>query len=164
MFTSLVFLKLVWKTRHKSEDMKHLPIIAVLFFLSDGCKITESERLLNTFSKIWLIWKSCEYDKKELYLYKKYKTIKYGLFQYQCSPPLNGKSIRNEIPAYRSEVTFIQIGQTITYPEKKQKKLGNFQILRFIPFDRGILQTFLVFQKLRSKFADLGFLQAGVPR
>ena len=26
----------------------------------------------------------------------------------QCSPPLNGKSIRNEIPAYRSEVRFIQ--------------------------------------------------------
>ena len=87
---------------------EHLPIIAVLFFLSDGCKITESGSLLNTFSKIWLIWKSCEYDKKELYLYKKYKTIKYGLFQYQCSPPLNGKSIRNEIPAYRSEVRFIQ--------------------------------------------------------
>ena len=87
---------------------EHLPIIAVLFFLSDGCKITESGSLLNTFSNIWLIWKSCEYDKKELYLYKKCKAIKYGLFQYQCSPPLNGKSIRNEIPAYRSEVRFIQ--------------------------------------------------------
>ena len=87
---------------------KHLPIIAVLFFLSDGCKITESGSLLNTFSKIWLIWKSCEYDKKELCLYKKYNTIKYGLFQYQCSPPLNGKSIRKEIPTYRSEVRFIQ--------------------------------------------------------
>ena len=48
--------------------------------------------------------------------------------------------------------------------KKKKKKLGNFQILRFIPFDRGILQTFLVFQKLRSEFAGLGFLQAGVPR
>ena len=45
---------------------KNLPIIAVLFFLSDGYKTTESESFLNTFSKIWLIWKSCEYDKKEL--------------------------------------------------------------------------------------------------
>ena len=38
----------------------------------------------------------------------KHLPIKYGLFQYQCSPPLNGKSIRKEIPAYRSEVRFIQ--------------------------------------------------------
>ena len=45
---------------------KNLPIIAVLFFLSDGYKTTESGSFLNTFSKIWLIWKSCEYDKKEL--------------------------------------------------------------------------------------------------
>ena len=39
-------------------------------FLSDGCKTIESGSFLNTFSKIWLIWKSCEYDKKELCLQK----------------------------------------------------------------------------------------------
>ena len=66
MFTSIVFLKLVWKTHNTWKMRKNLLIIAVLFFLSDGYKTTESESLLNTFSKIWLIWKSCEYDKKEL--------------------------------------------------------------------------------------------------
>ena len=133
MFTSLVFLKYDWKTRHKSKDMKTFTIIAVLFFLSDGCKITESGSLLNTFSKIWLIWKSCEYDKKELCLYKNYKTIKYGLFQYQCSPPLHGKSIRKEIPAYRSEVRFIQNA-------RKQKYLmdSNLMYTDFIKAHDGL--------------------------
>ena len=66
MFTSTLFLKLVWKTHNTWKMWKNLPIIAVLFYLSDGCKTMESESFLNTFSKIWLIWKSCEYDKKEL--------------------------------------------------------------------------------------------------
>ena len=45
---------------------KNLPIFVVSFFLSDGYKTMESKSFLNTSSKIWLIWKSCEYDKKEL--------------------------------------------------------------------------------------------------
>ena len=66
MFTSILFLKLVWKTHNTWKMWKNLPIFVVLFFLSDGYKTMESKSFLNTFSKIWLIWKSCEYDKKEL--------------------------------------------------------------------------------------------------
>ena len=40
---------------------------------------------------------------KKSYVYKKY-----WLFQYKCSPPLKGKSIRKEIPASFKEVTFVQ--------------------------------------------------------
>ena len=71
MFTSIVFLNLVRKTHHNWKMWKDLPIIAVLFqLLPDGCKTTESGSFLNTFSKLWLIWKSCEYDKEELCLQK----------------------------------------------------------------------------------------------
>ena len=40
MFTSLVFLKLVWKTRHKSEDMKtftyHCRVILFIRWLQNN--------------------------------------------------------------------------------------------------------------------------------
>ena len=53
----------------------------ILSFLSDGCKTTESGSFLNTFSKILLIWKSCEYNKKRImFIFK---------LQNQCCPPLN---------------------------------------------------------------------------
>ena len=37
------------------------------------------------------------------YVYKKN-----GLFQFQCTPPLNGRSSRKEIPAIGSGVAFIE--------------------------------------------------------
>ena len=45
---------------------------------------------------------------KNNYVYKKN-----WLFQYQCTPPLNGRSSRKEIPASGSGVAFIENARTM---------------------------------------------------